>query len=375
MTDKQLVLPDSFRASGALAEKYKSLPQENLGEGIKSGFGIIGYRGKVWSTKYQGNEKTMMREDGDGPKASIELVIVKASPHISKIYYEAGFVDGSVAPPDCWSADGLKPDAGAPKKQSPTCAGCAKNAWGSKVTDAGKATKACADSKRLAVVPLGDLKNELMGGPMLLRVPAATLRDLKAYGDQMQAYGYPYYAVGTRIAFDVQEAFPKFVLTPIRQLTEAEFNTVMELRDGPIVTSILSETVEAAHTPDAATPAIPTSIFEQPHLADAKAATPTPAAAAPVTPTPQVTPTAAPAGSPAPVTPEEPKSTRAPRRTKEQMAAAAAEREAARKGGTAPAAATQATPATPAAGDAPAPAAETASAGAAFESQLDALLS
>jgi hypothetical protein len=259
---KHIMIPEGFAATGISKKFAQEVITNDLAEGIKGGFAIMGYKGKVWSTKFQGNEKPLMREDGDGPRASIEVVIVRASKNIAKIYYENGFVDGSTAPPDCWSTNGVAPDGASPKKQSTTCAGCPQNAWGSKVTDAGKQTKACSDSKRLAIVPLNDISNELMGGPMLLRNPAASLKDLKAYGDQLQAYGYPYYAVATRIAFDVNEAYPKFVFTAIRPLTDAEAEVVLDMRDDPRVNSILSESVETVHhEPVAALPATP---FEQP---------------------------------------------------------------------------------------------------------------
>lgn len=390
MTDsKALVIPDAFKAGAQLPAVFAGTAADSLGEGIRSGFGIIGYRGKVWSTKYQGNEKAMMRPDGDGPQASIEVVIVQASPSIAKIFYEGGWVDGSNAPPDCWSTDGVKPDSGAPKKQSPTCAGCPRNAWGSKVTDAGKAGKECSDSKRLAVTPLADMKNELMGGPMLLRVPAASLKDLKAYGDQMQALGYPYYAIATRIGFDHTESFPKFVFTPIRPLKADEAVEVVAMRNSPQVKTILSEAIEAAkHEPEAPA-AIAKSPFEAAAMAQVAGQAvvqpavqePAKPAAAAQTATPASTPASTPVSTPASVPDPaaspatEPAGGKRKRRTKEEMAAAAAALAAARNGGAPVAAATgSVTPAAEAPAPAAAVAAETAPASEDFEAKLAALL-
>ena len=240
-------LPVAFNGH-AISPVFKNAPRgDELGQGITAGFAIMSYRGKVWSTKYQGVERALIRDDGDGPRASIEVVIVKSAAPISKIFYETGYVDGSTAPPDCWSTNGTTPDPAAPKKQAATCAGCPRNAWGSRITDGGKQAKACSDSKRLAIVPMGDLDNELLGGPMLLRVPPASLKDLKGFGEQMQAYGFPYFAIGTRISFDMAEAFPKFVFNAIRPLTDAEAAKVLELRDDPRVQRILNEAVENVH--------------------------------------------------------------------------------------------------------------------------------
>jgi hypothetical protein len=279
----ELALPASFGAPPAV---FKGAPTTNdeLGAGVAASYGVIGYRGKVWSIKFQGQETPLMREDGDGPRNSIEVIIVKASPAISKIYYKSGYVDGSNAAPDCWSGNGITPDAGVKEKVSPTCATCPMNAWGSRTTDAGKQAKACADSRRIAVVPMNDIDNELTGGPMLLRIPAASLKDLKAYGDLLSSYQYPYYAAATRVSFDAAEAFPKFVFAAIRPLVEAEANKILALREDVRVSQVLAERLEAASLAGAAAEAakvVPASPFEQPPVT---AAGNTPAAAAQAAP-------------------------------------------------------------------------------------------
>lgn len=254
------LIPANF---GAISTKFSQQPVvDDLSSGIQSSFGIVGYKGKVWSIRYRGDETPLMREDGDGPRGSIEAIILKASQHISKIWYEAGYVEGSNAAPDCFSNNGIAPEPTSAKKQCDSCALCPHNAWGSRITPAGKSGKACADSKRLAVVPLIDIPNEMYGGPMLLRVPAASLQDLAMYGQKMQQMGYPYYSVGTRIGFDANESYPKFTFGAIRGLNDAEADLVLAERDGHTVNRILSEN-EYAPAP-AETPADLASVFEQP---------------------------------------------------------------------------------------------------------------
>jgi hypothetical protein len=255
-----IVIPKNF---GAVPQRFLNTPIENdLAAGIASSFGMIGYKGKVWSIRYRGEETALMRDDGDGPRGSIEVVVLKAAGHLSKIWYEQGYVEGSTEPPDCFSTNGVTPDASSRKKQSNACASCPKNAWGSRVTPAGKQGKACSDSKRVVVVPLGDLNNDVYGGPMLLRVPAASLNDLASYGNKMQQLGYPYQFVGTRIAFNPAEAYPKFVFGAIRALTEEECEAVAALRDDPRVARILAEELGV----DGAAPEAPAleQAFEQP---------------------------------------------------------------------------------------------------------------
>lgn len=256
------IIPANF---GGVSTKFaQQQVADDLSSGIQSSFGLIGYKGKVWSIRYRGDEKPLMRDDGDGPRGSIEVVILNASKAVSKIWYEQGYVEGSNAAPDCFSNNGVTPEPTAAKKQCESCAVCPHNQWGSRITPAGKSGKACADSKRLAVAPLDDINNEMFGGPMLLRVPAASLQDVAMYGQKMQQMGYPYFAVGTRISFDPAESYPKFIFNAIRPLNDDEADKVLALRDGHQVERILSENEFAPQPVDGPTQQQLASAFEQP---------------------------------------------------------------------------------------------------------------
>lgn len=262
------LIPAQF---GPISGKFANVqPTDDLSSGVQSSFGMIGYKGKVWSVRYRGDEQLLMRDDGDGPRNSIEVVILKAATVISKIWYEEGYVEGSTAPPDCYSNNGIRPEAASTKPQCETCAVCPRNQWGSRITPAGKQGKDCSDSKRLAVVPLEDLNNEIFGGPMLLRVPAASLQDMAIYGQKMQQWGYPYFAVGTRIAFDANEAYPKFLFNAIRPLDDEEAEIVLSLQESHTVQRILSESeFTSGIAGPQASPAHHEPVFEQPPVTQA----------------------------------------------------------------------------------------------------------
>lgn len=254
------IVPANF---GAVSTRFAGTQvNDDLSSGVQSSFGLMGYKGKVWSIRYRGDETPLLRDDGDGARGSIEVIILKASSQISKIYYENGYVEGSNAAPDCFSNNGVVPEASSAKKQCASCAACPMNQWGSRITPQGKQGKACSDSKRLAIVPNGDIDNDLYGGPMLLRVPAASLQDVAMYGQKMQQMGYPYFAVATRIAFDPNEAFPKFVFNAIRPLSDEEAEKVIAIREGHQVNRILNESEFAAPAP--VTQQSVASAFEQP---------------------------------------------------------------------------------------------------------------
>ena len=234
----------------------------DLGAGVGASFAILTFRGKVWRTKYRGEEyphllpPTAPGQPSPGPMPSVDVVMVKASPVISKIFYAEGYSEGDKEAPDCWSVNGEAPDPAAPHKQCTTCAACPQNIWGSKMMPSGKPGKACQDSKRIAVVPADDMMNTAFGGPMLLRIPAASLQDMSAYSTMLQQHGYPYFGMRTRLAFDFNVAYPKITFTPIRALTEAEAEIVLQHMNSPEVKRMLSEGVDQVRA-EVLNPALP----------------------------------------------------------------------------------------------------------------------
>lgn len=274
---------------------------DDLSAGVSGGFAVISFRASKWRVKYQGEETLLQNAAGD-PIASMEVVILRANRHITKTFYEKGYTDGAVEAPDCFSLDGITPDVGAPKPQAANCASCPKNVFGSRITPAGKKAKACQDNRRVAIVPVGDIRNDAFGGPMLLRIPAASLADLSMMGKNLKARGFPYNAVSVRIGFDHEASYPKLTFKPVRPLTEDEGAMVKEMMGSDKIERILAEAVEndkpqpaaAAPAPVAAPkPAAPKQddLFESappetpaPKVATAKAKPATPAPA-PVTAT------------------------------------------------------------------------------------------
>ena len=126
----------------------------------------------------------------------IDLIMVDASPTISKIYYEGTYVPGENTPPTCFSNDGKFPDASSPAVQAPSCAACPWNVWGSETTQTGKQAKACSDRKQLAVLNLYDLKGPLYA----LSLSPSNLKPFAEYASQLAGRGIPIRGMVTRIA-------------------------------------------------------------------------------------------------------------------------------------------------------------------------------
>lgn len=238
--------------------RYANQPVERLGEGVTSGYGIIGYKGKVWSNRYGGEDEIIMRPDKDGPANSIPVVIVKAARVVSRTFYEGGYVEGSTAPPDCMSSNGITPASNSPKPQAASCAVCPRNQ--THIMSNGKPGRECSNGKRLAVVPAEDLRNEAYGGPMLLRTPGGSLTNLKMFGEMMSGYGFPYYwTYVTKIGFDAAAPHPKFIFEPVRPLTPAELDIVDELRGNPNTDRIVDEVSEGQNAGNGGVPWTATS--------------------------------------------------------------------------------------------------------------------
>lgn len=218
---------------------------ESLGGGISGSYPVIGYRGKVWSLRHDGESHMFLRADDGTPINYIDVVILRSADVKSRSYYE-GWEEGTVGKrPICASMDGVTPDRDVQSKQADLCALCPRNEW---YTNAkGKKTKDCSDYKRIAVLLLPQQTAPFFGGqpllvPAFLRVPGGSLLEMKAFGDAKSNEGWHYSSYITRISFDPQESYPKFqfkAIAPIRD--EAFAKIVMELREDAVAKRITGE--------------------------------------------------------------------------------------------------------------------------------------
>jgi len=230
---------DTSNVPAHIRSMMGQVSNSDLTAGVTSSFPILSYKGKSWHIS-QGGTRTLIADDQGEPRPSIEVVILKSNPHISKIFYEGGYVEGSDERPTCYSNDGITPAMDAAVKQANKCAICPRNQWGSRTTESGAKGKECSDSRRLAVAPSGEIDN-----PMLLRVPAATLKELMAYASMLDRRKTPYAAVVTKIGFDHSVAFPKLTFKPIRWLDPSEIATVAATIAGPLVAAITADNGES----------------------------------------------------------------------------------------------------------------------------------
>lgn len=248
------VKPSSvFGAVTAVREEF-----DDLAGGVVSGFPVLSIRGKVWRIRKGGEEVNYVDDEGE-PVPYVDVVILKGSQHLAKIYYESKYSEGDTSPPRCWSPDSIKPDPAVTDPISKSCSICPKNVWGSKITEQGQKARACSDNRRLAIAFASELTSKGADAtPMLLRIPPASLNPLKDYADKMlKPKGVKYYAVVTRIGFDQQVAYGKLTFRAIAFADDAQAQAILKLRDSDEVHRILVETTDVTEAAGAQEPAAP----------------------------------------------------------------------------------------------------------------------
>lgn len=324
MSNEVTIFQDPDAGAVELAPEFRAMIESgmavgDLGEGVGGNYAILSIRGKTFRVKYQSNETAILDANGDAVP-SLEAVIVRANPYLTKQYYENGYVEGDTSSPVCFSIDGKTPSQNAEKPQHTNCATCQMNRFGSRITPAGVKVKACQDNKKVAIVPLADLANADFAGPMLFRIPASALKDLLTFNNLMTSRGYTYNGVAVRIGFDTDASYPKPTFRAMRPLTSDEAAVIIEHYHGDHVERLLGDFSEI-HPEPVDKPEGADTAFEQDPQPQPKAKAPppppvvkaqpkpaAPAAKAPVQPAAKPTPppAAKPAAPKAAATPAPP---------------------------------------------------------------------
>ncbi len=228
----------AFARKGELSTLAKSL----AGGGVGGGGKRISIKGGVFRLMSDGKEITSIDD------RHLDVVIVNAASKISRTYYEGTYEEGVSKAPDCWSADGDKPDATADNPQASDCASCPMNVKGSGQGE----SKACRFSQRLAVV----LANDIGGDVMQLTLAATSIfgkeegdkRPLQAYARYLAAQNISPETLVTRLRFDTKAAVPKLFFQPVRWLEDDEFEIVAEKGQSASAKQAVTMTVAKATT-------------------------------------------------------------------------------------------------------------------------------
>lgn len=172
---------------------------------------------------------------------SLDTIIVGANPRVSKVFYAKQF-DASATDvrPDCWSNDGLKPDASVTAPVHSSCADCPHNVLGSKILPSGAKSKMCADQRHLAVVAAADPTKVYS-----LTVPVSGMKALREYFKELGNYGIGPEEVITELGFDDSASFPKITFKQKAYVPEkaiARVDAMLESDDVKVCTRQMNPT-------------------------------------------------------------------------------------------------------------------------------------
>ena len=158
-------------------------------------------------------------------KPYLDIVIINASAHVHRIYYDSEYTPGVRGlPPVCWSSNSLTPDVTVAHPQSAFCGECAQNVKGS----GPKGSTACRFSRRIAVVK----ENDLNGDVFQMVLPARSIfgngtaerKPLHQYTDYVKANNQNLMSVVSRVSFDMDSSSIRVGFKPIRVLNDEEYD-------------------------------------------------------------------------------------------------------------------------------------------------------
>ena len=204
-TNQNALTVPAHIAARIAARQAGTMAQSSVMSAIVTGDGFQHPKISIRAGRYR------LVEDGVETPVGINLdvVIVGANPKVSKIFYAKPY-DGSAdgVRPDCFSNDGVKPDASVTAPVANGCANCPHNVLGSKITPSGAKSKMCGDQRHLAVVPAAD-PNKVYA----LTVSVASMKNLREYFKELQNFGAVPEETVTELGFDDKVSFPKVTFT------------------------------------------------------------------------------------------------------------------------------------------------------------------
>jgi hypothetical protein len=203
--------------------------------GISTGmYPIIKLSGTRFVLVKDGEEKTVK-------SLELKVVILRAKQGFEKRYYAEAYDPNSTEAksPDCYSLNGVYPEAACTNPQNTACAGCAMNQFGTGKDASGNPGKgkACSDRKLLAVLyPNPDTQALEVYG---LSLPPASLKAFGAYVNTLTANNVPMPAAFTLIGFDEKSSYPVLTFSFGGVLGDKEAGTVIPMIESAEVKAII----------------------------------------------------------------------------------------------------------------------------------------
>lgn len=176
--------------------------------------------------------------------AELDVVIVGANPHTSKVFFAGAYDPSADVRPDCSSADGKTPDANIDAPVCASCHQCPNNVLGSKITEQGSKSKLCNDVRYLAVVPAADPSKVYS-----LNVSVMAMKPLRTYVQELGNYNIMPEEVVTSLGFDDDASYPLVTFSKGNFLPENAIEAIEAVKAWPEVSQAIRTDVQAAALP------------------------------------------------------------------------------------------------------------------------------
>jgi hypothetical protein len=171
---------------------------------------------------------------GNAVRGEINLIIVGALPKVSRIFYKEKFDPNKEATlPNCWSNLGDKPEAAAQDVQHSNCADCPQNIKGSGDTGG----RACRFQRRVSVLVEGDDSGDVyqfnIPAKSLFGKGSGNIHPFESYVKFLLANGESPDNVVTNVSFDANADTMELLFTPLRNVSDEEYELVIAAQSKP----------------------------------------------------------------------------------------------------------------------------------------------
>lgn len=194
---------------------------------------------------------------GNAVRGEINVIILDLLPKVSRTFYKEKFDPKKEATlPDCWSNLGDRPEAAAPNPQASNCADCPMNIKGSGENGG----RACKFQRRISVLVEGDSSGEVyqfnVPAKSLFGTGTGNVHPFESYIKYLIANGESPDRVVTSIKFDDNADTMELVFSPVRNVTDAEYELIVAAQARPETKRYTMLTVAQASGVNKAPPAV-----------------------------------------------------------------------------------------------------------------------
>jgi hypothetical protein len=183
----------------------------------------LSIRGNVFRMIVGGEE--VRKADG----RTLQVIVVNAAPKVSRIFYDAAYSADNIVAPDCWSSNGVAPDADVENKVHTTCMDCPNNIKGSSRDGKGRA---CAFQRRLAVQlvgdPTGDVYQLVLPSQSIFAKNEGDNLSFDQYIKLLIANGRSIESMITELSFDTDSATPKLFFRAVGHVNREQYESAVK---------------------------------------------------------------------------------------------------------------------------------------------------